>query len=242
MVRSASKQTSSLRHEEVRAEILEAAAAAIAEHGFYGMSMRGLARATAMALGNCYNYFSSKEDLLFALQQQAFQTLISTVRKALEGVESPVAGLYVFIFTHIRYVADHRAVMRVLVHEASALPAARRKTIRAFKNRYFRIGRELVSAIITNSCHRSGGHSRPQPDKIEIERATYSIFGMLNWSYGWYRPRRHGSPHEVAATIHRIALCGLLAKYSPQRFQEQMRKHLATILPPPLIRGLDGEA
>ena len=39
-----------VRHEAQRLEILGAAAAAIAEHGFHGMTMRGLARATGRGL------------------------------------------------------------------------------------------------------------------------------------------------------------------------------------------------
>ncbi len=45
-----------------------------------------------------------------------------------------------------------------------------------------------------------------------LERATYSMFGMLNWIYGWYEPARHGTPHEVARTIHRIAMSGVIGR------------------------------
>jgi TetR/AcrR family transcriptional regulator len=227
-----SARTKSRRHEEVRAKIFEAAEAAIAENGYHGMSMRGLARAALMSLANYYNYFSSKEDLLLALQTHAFQNLITTAEKALDGMESPVAGLYVFIYNHVRYVADHRAVMRVLIHEASALPAARRKAIRVLKERYFRIGRELVMAIAAEGCRNPGAGGAGFANDAEIERATYSIFGMLNWSYGWYEPKQHGSPHEVAATIHRVALCGLVTNCPHRPIQQQMEQQLAATAPP----------
>src|SRR3990172_9597465 len=110
------------RFEAARAEILEAAASAIAEHGYCGMTMRGLARKTGRALANFYNYFSSKEDLLFALQTDAFENLNTSLEKALSGIDDSVTRLYVFVFNHVRFVAEHRAVMCVLVHEASALP------------------------------------------------------------------------------------------------------------------------
>ncbi len=41
------------------------------------MSMRDLAAATRMSLASFYNYFGSKEDLLFELQSRAFETLIA---------------------------------------------------------------------------------------------------------------------------------------------------------------------
>src|SRR3990172_12804866 len=101
-----------LRQKEPRAEILQAAAAAIAENGFHGMTMRGLARATGRGLASFYNYFSSKEDVLFSLQTDAFETLTNSLKAALKDVDEPVERLYIFVLNHVRYLAEHRSVMR----------------------------------------------------------------------------------------------------------------------------------
>lgn len=206
-----------LRHEAQRLEILEAAAAAIAEHGFHGMTMRGLARANGRGLATFYNYFSSKEDVLFSLQSEAFETMTRSVKAALEGVDEHVERLYVFVLNHLRYSAEHRSVMRVLVHEASALPAGRRKTVRVLKEGYFKVCRDIVASILAAGCASPGASGAASLDSAEVERVTYSVFGMLNWSYGWYDPRHHGSPQDVAKTIHSLAVCGLVAR-CPNRF------------------------
>ena len=118
-----------LRQEAQRAGILEAAADAIAENGFHGMTMRGLARSTGRSLASFYNYFPSKEDVLFSLQTGAFETLGGSLKAALEDVEDPLERLHVFVLNHVRYLAENRSVMRVLVHEAAALPPARRRKV-----------------------------------------------------------------------------------------------------------------
>lgn len=224
--------------EAQRAEILEAAAEAIAEHGFHGMSMRALAQATGRALANFYNYFSSKEDLLFSLQAEAFETMTKSAQAALEGVDEQVDRLYVFVLNHLRFSADHRSVMRVLVHEASALPAGRRKTVRLLKEGYFNICRDIVAAILTASCISPGAAGAASLDPMEVERITYSVFGMLNWSYGWYDPKQHGTPEDVARTIHALAVCGLVAR-CPHRFaQGNLERYLGATAPPPLIENL----
>jgi TetR/AcrR family transcriptional regulator len=205
-----------LRQQAPRAEILEAAAAAIAENGFHGMTMRGLARATGRGLASFYNYFPSKEDVLFSLQTGAFETLTSTLEAALEHVEEPVERLHVFVLNHVRYLAEHRSVMRVLVHEASALPARRRKKVRLLKEGYFHIVRDIVASIVAAGCGSPGAGGTASLDAAEVERVTYSVFGMLNWSYGWYDPQRHGTPEDVARTIHAVAVCGLVTR-CPQR-------------------------
>ena len=189
------------RGEEGRSDILEAAATLLASHGYHGMSMRDLARATGMSLANLYNYFESKEELAFALQTRAFETLIAAADEAVAGADGAPSRLYAFILGHVRYVATHRDVMRVLVEEAGELPPAKRRAIRALKERYFALGRRLVAAV----APRGRGRNR----ELELDRVTFSVFGMLNWVYAWYDPARHGAPHDVARSIHRVALGGL---------------------------------
>ena len=235
MNRVSAEQTRLMRREAQRAEILEAAAAAIAEHGYHGMTMRGLARATGRGLASFYNYFASKEDLLFSLQSEAFETLTKSVKTALESVNEPVDQLYVFVLNYLRYAAEHRSVIRVLVHEASALPAGRRKTVRLLKEGYFNTCRDIVAAILAAGCHSPGAEGATSLDPIEVERVTYSVFGMLNWSYGWYDPKYHGTPQDVAKTIHALAVCGLVARCPNRLAQGNLERYLGAIAPAPLV-------
>lgn len=224
-----------LRRARTRAEILGAAARSIAEHGYHGMSMRDLARATGRSLAGFYNYFASKEDVLFALQKEAFEALVATTRRALALADDAPARLYVFIHHHVRYFAEHSDVMRVLVHEAAALPPQRRRVIRALKEQYYEIGRELVREVVNEGCGTPGAVPRSSVDDAELARATYSVFGMLNWVYTWYDRRRHGTPADVARTIHRVTLCGLVARCPYTRMQNALGEQLSSVAAPPLI-------
>ncbi len=215
------------RQQEQRGRILQAAAGFIAAHGYHGMSMRDLAKATDRSLSTFYNYFSSKEDVLFVLQKEAFETLISVINETLEGVTDPVGRLYLFILNHLCYFVHHPDVMRVLVHEAGALPARRRRAVRRVKEEYFGIALEIVRTLI----HQTAA----SVDEIELERRTYSMFGMLNWVYGWYEPSRHGTPQEVARTIHVLALSGLTPQRLYRRLHERMEAHLKSVNASPLI-------
>jgi AcrR family transcriptional regulator len=226
------------RHEATRSEILDAAAAAIAEHGYHGMTMRGLARATGRGLASFYNYFSSKEDLLFSLQSEAFETMTDSAKAALKGIDEQVDRLYVFILNHLRFSAEHKSVLRVLVHEASALPVGRRKTVRLLKEGYFNICRDIVADIIAAGCHSPGADGAFILDPAEVERVTYSVFGMLNWSYGWYDPKQHGTPQDVTRTIHALAVCGLVARCPHRLSQGNLERYLSVLAPPPLVGGL----
>lgn len=238
MSQAVATRSKHFRHEAQRLEILTAAAAAIAEHGFHGMTMRGLARETGRGLATFYDYFSSKEDLLFSLQAEAFETMTHSVSAALKDVEDQVDRLHIFVLNHLRYSAENKAVMRVLVHEASALPADRRKTVRQLKEGYFNVCRDIVASILSGGCNSPGASGVDRMDSAEVERITYSVFGMLNWSYGWYDPEQHGTPEDVARTIHALALCGLVAR-CPQRSAQGQREHqyLGAMASPSLLGG-----
>lgn len=223
------------RRARTRTEIIEAAARAIAERGYHGMSMRDLARATDRSLAGFYNYFASKDDVLFALQKEAFEALLATTQRALAVADDAPARLYVFIHHHVRYFAEHPEVMRVLVHEASALPPQRRRVVRALKEQYYEIGREIVRDIVNEGCGTPGAVPRSSVDDAELARATYALFGMMNWVYAWYDPRHHGTPGDVARSIHRVTLCGLVARCPYTRMQNALGEQLASVAAPPLI-------
>jgi len=187
------------KSEKAREEILAAAARAIARDGFHGMSMRKLAQDTASSLANFYNYFDSKEAVLFALHERAIETLISSATERVAASNDPVAQLYLFIVSHVGYLIEKPDVMRVLVQGHSALGSEERDAVRTLKARHFAIARDIIRRILGE---------QPMAEE-ELERVTYSIFGMMNWIYGWYDPERHGSVRDVARSMHRIALSGL---------------------------------
>lgn len=214
------------RREGSREEILGAAAALLAAHGYHGMSMRELARATKQSLANLYNYFPSKDALLFEVQSRAFETLLASAAEAVGGASDAEGRLHAFIYNHVRYVAAHREVMRVLVEEAGALPARQRKAIRTLKERYFDMGLAIVRGVLEEGCAADAA-GRPAPSPAEQQRATYSVFGMLNWVYGWYAPRQHGTAADVARTIHGIALCGLVARCPSRQIQLDSERRVA---------------
>ena len=204
--------------EKPREEILAVAVRAIARDGYHGTSMRDLARDTGRSLAGLYAHFRSKEEILFALQCDAFHALIGGAERVLAAERDPVRRMHAFVLNHVRHVKRHPDLMRVLILEASALPPAHRAIVRAAKERYFRLGRDVLHVLVEFGCGAPGARAGADADEKELERVTYSFFGMLNWIWGWYEPRRHGSPEELARTIERITLCGMVARCPHRMF------------------------
>ena len=64
--------------EEMKARILEAAKKLFLENGFEKTSIRNIAEEIEYSPGTIYLYFKDKNDLLFALHQQAFGVLMAS--------------------------------------------------------------------------------------------------------------------------------------------------------------------
>ncbi len=229
------------RQHQGRLEILEAAARFIAQHGYHGMSMRDLAGAMGKSIAGFYNYYRSKEDVLFELQLRAFETLVQAAETATAAVNEPFGRLYAFILQHVQYVVSHRDVMHVLVQEAGALPPQRRHVIRATKERYFRIAQKLVGDVVHSSESRAR-RGTSTADARELERMTYALFGMLNWTYGWYRPKQHGTSEELARTIYRLSLRGLRSGHPADPEMALVEERIVARQLPPLFQLVNKKA
>ena len=57
---------------EKHVKIAEAAAALFVEKGFHNTSIREIAKACGMSMGNLYHYIKSKDDVLFLVYQEVY--------------------------------------------------------------------------------------------------------------------------------------------------------------------------
>jgi TetR/AcrR family transcriptional regulator, cholesterol catabolism regulator len=184
-------------YDEKLESILRAAAAIFAEKGYHQASIRDIARATGVSLSGLYYYFSSKEELLFLIQDHAFGTLLDSLERRLAGVEEPRRRLRALMENHLRYFVANTAEMKVLSHEAEALSGEYRRRVNAKKRRLTGIAMEILREL------------RPEGG-VDPRVATFALFGMMNWLYNWYRPAVDVSVEALVEDMYRIFLHGFL--------------------------------
>ncbi|HET8657045.1 MAG TPA: TetR/AcrR family transcriptional regulator [Longimicrobiaceae bacterium] len=188
-------------YDEKLESILRAAAVIFADKGYHQASIRDIARATRVSLSGLYYYFQSKEELLFLIQDHAFGTLLQNLESLLEGVEDPHRKIRLLIENHLRFFVSNMAEMKVLSHEAESLSGDFHARVYAKKRRLTKI----ASAILTEL----------RPDgEIDRRVAVFSLFGMMNWIYTWYRPDRDVAVERLAEDMTRLYLGGYLQEGS----------------------------
>lgn len=187
------------RYDEKLDLILRQAAAIFADKGYHQASIRDISRATGISLSGLYYYVRSKEELLFRIQDHAFETVVANLEEHLIGVEDPRERLQLLVENHLRFFVANMKEMKVLSHEAESLTGDARRRVDARKRRYV----EICSGILAQL--------RPAQSAVDLRVATFSLFGMMNWIYNWYHPDRDVPVERLAADMTQLFLNGYLS-------------------------------
>jgi AcrR family transcriptional regulator len=192
----------SLKHDRKLATILGAAARIFAEEGYEKASIRRMAGELKMSLAGLYHYFSGKEELLFLIQHQAFDSLVSRLRRDLAGEPDPRKKLLAAARNHLVYFTEHMAELKVCSHELETLSGDNYRRVERLRKEYF----DLVHGVVKELKESHGG------TVSDTRVATLYLFGMLNWIYRWYSPSPRQSSALLAETLVTLFLDGFLPR------------------------------
>ncbi|WP_083541905.1 TetR/AcrR family transcriptional regulator [Kribbia dieselivorans] len=85
------------------ARILDAAVTAFGQRGYHGASIRDVAQLAQVSPGSLYNYFATKQDILFTIMDRGISRLVEVTEQALfDAPADPVSRLRAVVGTHVR--------------------------------------------------------------------------------------------------------------------------------------------
>jgi AcrR family transcriptional regulator len=116
------REASTYHHGDLRAALIDAAVALIAEHGVQGLSLRECARRAGVSHAAPYRHFAEKNDLLLAIAQQGFGWLAEAGRAAMTGVTGARERLEAYGVAYVRFAVTHPVHHRVMFSEALGGP------------------------------------------------------------------------------------------------------------------------
>jgi AcrR family transcriptional regulator len=196
----AKRLESSTRHYDEKLQlILRSSAQIFAEKGFHRTSIRNISGATGMSLAGLYYYFRTKEELLFLIQEQCFLTLLQRWEKTADPKADVRVRIRTFVGNHVGFCLHNMCEMKVMSHEDESLTGKLQDKIRNVKRRYVKVLMDLLEELQKGE----GGK------KLDLRVATFSLFGMMNWIYTWYNPKRDASLSNLIDQLLRIYFFGL---------------------------------
>jgi AcrR family transcriptional regulator len=169
--------------------------------GYGNTSIKDIAKACDCGASNIYNYFVSKESLLYEILREEMDRLLSSMKDLEEDeAASPVEALRLLIRKHVELTLSYRRLSKLLFDEEmrSLLPAHRKEII-AYRDHYDRILRKIIRRGI-----KTGDFA-----EVDEKLIGYSIASMIVRTRVWFRPRGRLSIKEIADDIFEFALNGL---------------------------------
>lgn len=176
-------------------EVVEAAAKLFYTKGYEATSVQDLADALGILKGSVYHYIRTKEDLLFAVVEDAHATSIANIDKLrlLEG-DAPTK-IAAFVRAHLELLIRERIKLGVYLRDFRALSAAHRRTVSAQRREY---SDYLLSLI------EQGQQEGTVAADLDANVTTIAILGMLNWTHEWYRDRGRASREALIEKFTQI--------------------------------------
>lgn len=182
--------------------LLTTAADLMARAGYQKTSIRDVASETGLSLAGMYYYFQSKEDLLYKIQYRTFSSLLEELEAVVSEGEDAEERLRRFVQNHLSYYTSHFNEMKICTFELQSLKDERYRDIEKIRRRYFKIAVEIVKEILDADGDRADSGD-------EARHYTLFIFGMLNWIFMWFDPKRDAPVEDLGEKLVHLALHGL---------------------------------
>lgn len=178
------------------------------QNGYNSVSMRDLARACGCQPANLYNYFKTKESILFEVLLEEMEQILQPI-SYLEREEDgdPSDQLRFIISSHLKVTLSHRRSAKTLFDVAlDSLSPANRKVIVSMRDTYDRTIRRVIQR------GQEQGLFMPYDEKL----VGFMISSMVTRSRVWFHPKKGVTVDELADFIFRFAFGGIRATDAAQ--------------------------
>lgn len=189
-----------LDYDDKRKAILDRSAELFAGHGYDGASISMIAEACGVSKALLYHYYGDKAELLFDVIRTHLQDLIQTVEEvagdqAAAPAEERLAALCAALLDAYR---DADAEHQVQINNLRLLPQEKQEALRELERRLVAVFAAAVAAAVPRLADRPA----------LVKPVTMSLFGMLNWSYLWFRDGGALSRADYARLVTRLVVEG----------------------------------
>ena len=182
-----------------RQEILDAAAAIFAEKGYEATSIQDIAESVDILKGSLYYYVNSKEDLLYEVIEEVHEAGLANMleQQSADETTAPLDRLRRLVTEHVTYNAENVEKIAVFFHDFRSLTDDRRQHIISERDLYERRLREILED------GKASGEICPG---LNVQLASFALFGMMNWVYHWFREGGSLTSAQVADGFAEMAV------------------------------------
>jgi len=170
------------------------------EKGYAETSMKDIANECGFRPANIYNFFASKEEILFSILKEEMEEIVNPIRFLEYEENDPLQQLRFLIEIHVKITLGEKRASKLLFDtELRNLSTERRKVILDLRDDYNRIG----YSILKRGIHK--GLFRAMDEKIALNL----IASMIVRTRLWFSPEDWMTIEDLIEFIFQFALKGL---------------------------------
>lgn len=189
-------------YEDKKQLILDKAAALIARKGFDVATMLDVAKACGTSKSHLYHYFPSKEDLLYAIVQEHITRQSLDLARIVAQPLPAENRFEQFVESFVQGAARSRNEHLMLMNDIKYLPKPQLDEIRRM---------EVEMTELMQSLLREINPSLMGEERVQKPYALL-LFGMMIWTFSWYRRSGSITPGELAKRISDLFVSGFKAQ------------------------------
>ncbi|MEY9215042.1 TetR family transcriptional regulator [Thermobifida halotolerans] len=158
--------------------LLAEATRLFAQHGFDRVSVQELVEAAGVTKGAMYHYFTSKDDLLFAVYQRVLDMQMSRLVQIVEGGGGVAERLHAAASDVVQTTVDNLDDTVIFFRSLHMLSPGRQSEVRKERRRYH----ELFRSLIEEGMREGVFH-----EKVPADIVVNYFFGSIHHLGMWYR-------------------------------------------------------
>jgi len=182
-----------------REEIISSATELFYEYGFQKATMRDICRKIGITQAALYYHFRNKEEILYTIIERSSNDLYLLLRSCFSVDTDPIERLKNAISQHILSIKHARKGAKIIIEDKRFLGGDLNRLVKEKEKAVFYLYRDRLEEV------RKLGRIK----RCDLTVATFSILGMINWLYHWYRPDKGLSLEKVAEELIEIIFRGL---------------------------------
>jgi AcrR family transcriptional regulator len=203
-------RTKAAGFDKQRAAIRDAAAREFADKGYAAATIADVARTCGVSKALMYHYYRDKEHLLADIAESYIERLQAIIDQVRAESLPPAAHLRRLIELFMAEYEHSAARHRVLVQDVKYLQRVHRSRVLA-KERKVVLGYADVIKKLA-----------PQSDRTDlIKPLTMMLFGMINWTFTWFKERGPLSYADMAPVVADLFLGGIARVRAPTHGRRQ---------------------
>ncbi len=184
----------------VRELLISTATDLFSKKRYLDTSVREIGEAAKVNPSLVYHYFKNKEEILYTIIQRFSLHLTKSLQEIQSKETDPIEGLRKLIFQHLILNRQFKKEVIITIEENTMLEGRLKNEVMSYQRKIYDLYMDQLKKLEQLGVLRNGS----------LTVISFSIFGMINWFYRWYKEGGQLNNEEIANQMIENIFSGII--------------------------------